>query len=103
MFTFKTRPYKHQLNALKESCNKDEYALLMDMGTGKSKVLIDTIAYLYDTGKINSAFILAPKGVYKNWVGQEIPNHLPNHIEHKMAYWSSPLTEKVKKQIEAIW
>ena len=103
MFTFKTRPYKHQLNALKESCNKDEYALLMDMGTGKSKVLIDTIAYLYDTGKINSAFILAPKGVYKNWVGQEIPNHLPNHIEHKMAYWSSPLTEKVKKEIEAIW
>ena len=103
MFTFKTRPYQHQLNALKESCNKDEYALLMDMGTGKSKVLIDTIAYLYDSGKINSAFILAPKGVYKNWVGQEIPNHLPNHIEHKMAYWSSPLTEKVKKEIEAIW
>jgi len=103
LFTFKTRPYQHQLNALKESCNKDEYALLMDMGTGKSKVLIDTIAYLYDSGKINSAFILAPKGVYKNWVGQEIPNHLPNHIEHKMAYWSSPLTEKVKKEIEAIW
>ena len=96
-YRFKTKPYKHQLDALETSCEKDEYALLMDMGTGKSKVLIDTIAYLYDAGKINSAFILAPKGVYKNWVGQEIPNHLPNHIEHKMAYWSSPLTEKVKK------
>ena len=67
-FRFKTKPYKHQLDALKTSCEKDEYALLMDMGTGKSKVLIDTIAYLYDAGKINSAFILAPKGVYKNWV-----------------------------------
>ena len=44
-FRFKTKPYKHQLDALKTSCEKDEYALLMDMGTGKSKVLIDTIAY----------------------------------------------------------
>ena len=52
-FRFKTKPYKHQLDALKTSCEKDEYALLMDMGTGKSKVLIDTIAYLYDAGKIS--------------------------------------------------
>ena len=102
-FRFKTKPYKHQLDALKTSCEKDEYALLMDMGTGNSKVLIDTIAYLYDAGEINSAFILAPKGVYKNWVGQEIPTHLPDHIEYKIAYWSSPLTEKIKKEIEAIW
>ena len=28
MFTFKTRPYKHQMDALQESCVKDEYALL---------------------------------------------------------------------------
>ena len=102
-YRFKTKPYKHQLDALETSCEKDEYALLMDMGTGKSKVLIDTIAYLYDAGEINSAFILAPKGVYKNWVGQEIPTHLPDHIEYKIAYWSSPLTEKIKKGIKAIW
>lgn len=103
MFKFKTKPYKHQLDALTISCEKEEYALLMDMGTGKSKVLIDTIAYLYDKGEINSALILAPKGVYKNWVGQEIPNHLPEHIEHKIAYWSSPLSEKIKNQIKSIW
>ena len=103
MFKFKTKPYKHQLDALTASCEKQEYALLMDMGTGKSKVLIDTIAYLYDKGEINSALILAPKGVYKNWVGQEIPNHLPDHIEHKIAYWTSPLTQKIKNEIKSIW
>ena len=102
-YRFKTKPYKHQLDALETSCEKDEYALLMDMGTGKSKVLIDTISHLYDNGKINSALILAPKGVYKNWVGQEIPTHLSDHIEYKIAYWSSPLTEKIKKDIKAIW
>ena len=103
MFKFKTKPYKHQLDALTVSCEKQEYALLMDMGTGKSKVLIDTIAYLYDKGEINSALILAPKGVYKNWVGQEIPTHLPEHIEHKIAYWTSPLTQKIKNEIKSIW
>ena len=39
----------------------------MEMGTGKSKVLIDNIAMLYNAGKINGALIVAPKGVYKNW------------------------------------
>ena len=102
-FIFKTEPYKHQLDALKASWKKEEFALLMDMGTGKSKVLVDTIAALYDAGKINSALILAPKGVYKNWVGQEIPTHLPIHIEHKIAYWASPLTAKLKEQIKQVW
>ncbi len=39
----------------------------MEMGTGKSKVLVDNIAMLYDKGKINAALIIAPKGVYRNW------------------------------------
>ena len=102
-FKFKTVPYKHQLIALEKSCEKEEFALLMDMGTGKSKVLIDTIAHLYAKGKITSAVIFAPKGVYKNWVQQEIPIHMPDHVDYKLAYWASPLTAKLKKKISAIW
>lgn len=75
----------------------------MDMGTGKSKVLIDTIAALYDAGKIDSAVILAPKGVYKNWVGKELPTHMPEHIEVKTAYWASPLSKAHKDAIREIW
>ena len=60
-YKFRTKPYKHQLTALEKSWDKDEYALFMEMGTGKSKVLIDNIAMLYDKGKINSAIIIAPK------------------------------------------
>ncbi len=102
-FKFKTKPYKHQLKALEISYLKKSFALLMDMGTGKSKVLIDTIAYLDATDEINSVLILAPKGVYKNWVGKEIPAHLPDSIEHKVAYWASPLTNKHKDAIRDIW
>lgn len=102
-FVFKTKPYDHQLKALQESWKKEEFALLMDMGTGKSKVLIDTIAALYDAGKIDSALILAPKGVYKNWVGKELPTHMPEHIEAKTAYWASPLSKAHKDAIREIW
>ena len=53
-YKFKTEPYAHQLHALGASHNKENYALFMEMGTGKSKVLVDNIAMLYDKGKINS-------------------------------------------------
>jgi SNF2 family DNA or RNA helicase len=102
-FKFKTKPYDHQLKALENSWQKEEFALLMDMGTGKSKVLIDTIAALYDAGKIDSAVIFAPKGVYKNWVAKELPAHMPEHIECNIAYWASPLTVAHKDSIRAIW
>ena len=67
----------------------------MEMGTGKSKVLVDNMAMLYDKGKINGALIIAPKGVYRNWYSLEIPNHLASHIDHKTVLWTA-LTSKTK-------
>ena len=81
-YRFKTQPYGHQLEALEMSWNKEVFAYFMEMGTGKSKVLLDNIAMLYDKGKINGALLIAPKGVYKNWFDSEIPTHLADHIEH---------------------
>ena len=66
-YKFKTKPYDHQLKALEKSWDKEYYGLFMEMGTGKSKVLIDEIASLYMRGKIFAALIVAPKGVYRNW------------------------------------
>jgi len=63
-YNFKTKPFEHQLDALKSSWNKETHAYFMEMGTGKSKVLLDNIAMLYDQGRVDSALIIAPKGVY---------------------------------------
>jgi len=95
MYKFKTEPYAHQLSALEKSWDKKVYAYFMEMGTGKSKVLVDNMAMLYDKGKINGALIIAPKGVYRNWYSQEIPNHLASHIDHKTVLWTA-LTSKTK-------
>ena len=66
-YKFKTKPYEHQLKALELSWEKSYFAYFMEMGTGKSKVLLDNIAMLYDQGKIDGALIVAPKGVIGTW------------------------------------
>jgi len=97
-YPFKTVPYAHQITALEKSWDKENYAYFMEMGTGKSKVLIDNMSMLYDHGKINGALILAPKGVYRNWQRQEIPTHLPNHIEDFTVAWT-PTPNKIEKEL----
>ena len=105
-YKFKTKPYAHQITALEKSWNKAHFAYFMEMGTGKSKVLIDNIAMLYDKGKINGALIVAPKGVYQNWFDIEIPNHMPTHIEKKMVLWKASFmkgNEIVSKEVDALF
>ena len=102
-YKFKTKPYAHQLSALEKSWDKEEYAYFMEMGTGKSKVLVDNIAMLYDTGKINGALIIAPKGVYRNWYSQEIPNHLASHIDHKTVLWTATTSKTKDKEYQQLF
>jgi len=100
MYEFKTEPYAHQKQAWQESWDKEYYALFMEMGTGKSKVAIDTIAALYEAKKIDTALILAPKGVYDNWVQGEIPTHLPDRIKRKVLRWQPNVSKKFLAELK---
>ena len=102
-YKFKTKPYAHQLTALEKSWDKTEYGYFMEMGTGKSKVLVDNIAMLYDKGKINGALIIAPKGVYRNWMSQEIPTHLASHIQPKMVLWTASTSKTKQKEYDSLF
>ena len=102
-YKFKTKPYAHQLTALEKSWNKENFAYFMEMGTGKTKVLIDNLAMLYDKGKIDGALIIAPKGVVKTWYEQELPTHLPNHIENVTVLWQSNITKTQQEKLETLF
>ena len=102
-YKFKTKPYAHQLKALEMSWNKEVFAYFMEMGTGKSKVLLDNVAMLFDKGKINSVLIVAPKGVYKNWYDSEIPEHLPEHIDKNVVLWKSLTTKEQKLKYDSLF
>jgi SNF2 family DNA or RNA helicase len=102
-YKFKTKPYAHQLTALEKSWNKENFAYFMEMGTGKTKVLIDNVAMLYDKGKIDSALIIAPKGVVKTWYEQELPTHLPNHIENVTVLWQPNITKTQQEKLDSLF
>jgi SNF2 family DNA or RNA helicase len=102
-YKFKTKPFEHQFKALEMSWDKKVFAYFMEMGTGKSKVLIDNMSMLYDKGLINGALIIAPKGVYKNWFDSEIPTHMANHIEKTMVLWESNGSKSKEKQLNTLF
>ena len=102
-YKFKTKPFAHQLKALEMSWDKKVFAYFMEMGTGKSKVLIDNMSILYDKGLINGALIIAPKGVYKNWFDSEIPTHMADHIEKTMVLWESSASKSKEKELDTLF
>jgi SNF2 family DNA or RNA helicase len=102
-YKFKTKPYSHQLAALEKSWNRETYAYFMEMGTGKTKVLIDNVAMLYDRGKIDGALIISPKGVMDTWYSQELPAHLPNHIENVSVLWQANITKSQSNKLGTLF
>ena len=102
-YKFKTKPYKHQLTALEKSWHKENFAYFMEMGTGKTKVLIDNLAMLYDKGKVDGALIIAPKGVVKTWYEQELPTHLPDHIENVTVLWQPNITKSQEEKLNSLF
>ena len=86
---FKTRPFDHQLEALNRSINKRFFALFMEQGTGKTKVTIDTAAYLYNRGAIDGMLIAAPNEVDAQWIDEQLPTHMPETTKYVGAVWTA--------------
>ena len=86
-YNFKLPPFNHQREALQFGWDRTEFGMFMEMGTGKSKVLIDNIGMLYQAGQIDFCLVIAPKGVYRNWVAKEIPEHMSDDIPHRVIRW----------------
>ena len=101
-YQFKTKPFDHQRVALKKSWEEESHALFMEMGTGKTKVIIDNIAMLHEAGAVDTVLIIAPKGVFDNWLRGEIPAHLPDRIDRQLLRWQPNHTKKFLADIKAL-
>ena len=99
MYVYKTEPYQHQKEIFESSWKARHYALFLEMGTGKTKIAIDSLAALYEAKNINTVLIVAPKGVYANWVEKEIPQHLPDRINCKIVQWQPNITKKFREAL----
>ena len=95
-YPYKTKPYEHQRNALNESAQKVQWAYFMEMGTGKTKVTIDNLSYLFLKKEIQSVLVIAPKSVYTVWE-TEIETHIPNEITYKIYKWNIDKPKEYEK------
>lgn len=75
-YPFKTRPYKHQMDALHKMYNQDSFALFMEMRTGKSKTFIDYATCHSLNGNVDSVVIVCPYSIRKSWE-LELSIHCP--------------------------
>lgn len=84
-YIFKTKPYVHQVKALKKLLKSGwGGALLMEPRTGKTKVLIDYASILHLRGHVNRVLVFCPVGVMGVWE-EEIPKHCP--VPHRITLW----------------
>jgi len=97
-YEYQTVPYKHQEKTLARCAYRKEFALFLEMGLGKSKVLLDNAALLFEADKINALLIITPKGNLRNWDKNEIPKHLPDRIDKKVVVWQPNHTKKWQQE-----
>jgi SNF2 family DNA or RNA helicase len=99
-YEFKTKPMEHQYVGLAKCLGAEAYALLLEMGCGKTKIAIDKIGIEFTTNKINRVLVIAPNGVHHNWVAEELPKHL--NLPYTIFEWGCSGGKKYIKEKEAI-
>ena len=100
MYQFKTEPFEHQRKVLQDSWSAKYYAYFMEMGTGKTKVAIDNMGVLFEQGEIKAALVVAPKGVFDNWVKAEIPAHMSDSVKHHVIRWDPRPRKNYHRELE---
>ena len=105
---FKTEPYLHQLREFETSADLPARALLWQMRTGKTKVVIDTACHLAREGRIDAVLVFAPNGVHENWLLRELPIHHWNTVPHDALAWRTSVAgtaagEHVSSQALPAW
>lgn len=79
------KPREHQRTARRriDAAPTPHFALLMEMGTGKSKVLVDEWGERAAANDLRDLLIVAPSGCYGNWGrdDEEDPGELLKHLD----------------------
>lgn len=67
-YTFKTKPFNHQIDGVRFGLNKKKFLLCDDQGLGKTKQIIDFVGCLEETDTINKVLIVCGVNSLKyNW------------------------------------
>lgn len=88
---FKTLPFFHQLREFQYSAELKRRAILWQMRTGKSKLIVDTACWLRRTDEIAAVIVIAPNGVHENWLDRELPAHHWDTVPFSALAWRTSI------------
>lgn len=103
-YVFKTPPMKHQRTCFERSWELEYFAVLAEQGTGKTKIVVDTAAALYEAGRIDALIAVGPNegDVPDNWIDQ-IAIHLPDRIQRTgIRLHAGPMNRHEKRMVDLI-
>lgn len=67
--------FKHQQDLYDKTRDEVGWAVLFEQGLGKTAPVIRTAEHLYRNDLIDGVIVVAPNGVHRNWVSDELPKH----------------------------
>lgn len=73
--------FEHQKRVLNATWEKENHALFLEMGVGKTAITLHNFKALVEADKVDDLLVIAPKGVTANWTEREIPTHLGLRVE----------------------
>jgi len=100
---FKTKPYRHQLECLNKFGRERVFALLAEMGTGKTWIVINNVADLWASGDCDAVLVFAPNGVHTNWTRLELPKHMPDWVRYRSAAWAATPRKAEKEELDRLY
>jgi len=95
-YPWKTKPYDHQLEAFKAITRlKGKAGLFLDMGLGKTKVVVDFNSYAFLSGFCTRVLVIAPLSVLGVWE-REIAAHTPDSVPYSIRRLTGTSEHKAK-------
>ena len=86
-YHWETQPFPHQEQAYALSLERPGYAYLLEMGLGKTAICLANIGELHLRGQVSGVLVLAPKGVHRQWLNEQVPEHLDKKIKVNPLVW----------------
>lgn len=91
------KPWAHQEEGFYRARNREFYAHLWEMRTGKTAVIIHQAAYLKSQGKIDGLLVMSPNYVKTVWE-DDFLEHAPEWLEYDFRVWSP--SKKMEEEIK---
>lgn len=90
-------PFSHQSSLFNSTREARFYGVFWEQGCAKTRYAIDRACDLYRRGEIDAVVVVAPNGVHRNWVTDEIPEYAPRDVldVSNMFYWNTKKANNV--------